>query len=211
MDIKGQKFGRLTVIEFHHSDKGRYWLCKCDCGKFTILNTNKLKFGNTKSCGCLAKEKNSKRFFKHGANKTRLYICWKAMRQRVSAKNKYKLKYYYKRGITVCDEWKEFTNFSDWALLNGYSNFLTLDRIDNNKGYSPDNCRWIKQEEQTDNMRRNILLEYNGEKMTLTKWANKVAMERTALYYRIRIAKWSMEKALFTPVGASREKQKCHS
>lgn len=144
-DLAGQKFGRLTVISKIGSRKGRvYWNCLFDCGNKVSVSTSNLRTGNTKSCGCYQKQKASKDHKKHGMRNHRLYGIWVNMRSRCYNKNMNRYYTYGGRNITVCDEWlgeKGFQNFSSWALSNGYSDDLTIDRKDNDKGYSPDNCR----------------------------------------------------------------------
>lgn len=151
-DIAGQRFGRLVAIK-HVKDspehKGGGWICKCDCGNTCFSRTSNLTHGNMISCGCYNKEKSkeNKRARKHGMSKTRIYITWRNMRVRCSNPNDREYKNYGGRGITVCPEWRDsFEVFRDWAMQNGYRDDLTIDRIDVNKGYGPDNCRFITRE-----------------------------------------------------------------
>ena len=161
-DISGQRFGRLTVIKrFGSTSTGAAtWLCLCDCGKECIVEGAKMRKGNTRSCGCLHDESARERRTKHGLSGTRLYAVWQTMNQRCSNPNSDDYKYYGGRGITVCKEWsQDFLLFHSWAIANGYDENApfqecTIDRIDNNKGYSPDNCRWVSQMVQIQNKRR---------------------------------------------------------
>ena len=170
LDLVGKKFGRLTAIKRVGTQNGHVtWLCKCDCGNETVVSASTLKSGYTKSCGCLwkdsiyefnhserRKETTRKAKTKHGMKGTRIYRILQAMRQRCRNSNVPCFKYYGGRGIAVCDEWeKSFQSFYDWSIANGYSDELTIDRIDVNGNYEPSNCRWVSMAEQNKNKRRN--------------------------------------------------------
>ena len=171
IDLKGKKFNRLTVLEYIGKSK---WLCKCDCGNLTTVIAPKLKSGHTKSCGCYNKEKVSERmkeiakqnFTKHHKCSHNLYIRWQAMKRRCETEH------YKKKGITICEQWESnFENFYNWAINNGYKKELSLDRINNNDGYYPNNCRWTNRITQANNTSRNIYLEYNNEIHTISEWS----------------------------------------
>ena len=166
-ELTGQKFGRLTAVSRYGFDEfGRQlWNCECECGNTIVTHAYSLKQGHTKSCGCLKKEKAINNLpdtptgeqcpaYKHGGEGTRLYRIWKGMKQRCYNPKTENYQNYGGRGITICDSWRcDFPAFRDWALANGYSDDLSIDRIDNDKGYGPDNCRWADRITQRANQR----------------------------------------------------------
>lgn len=213
LDLTNKRFGRLTAIKYHHSDKygHRYWLCKCDCGNEVIVFTGNLG-RHSHSCGCLARELISKANAKHLSSKTRLYPIWSSMKQRCLRKTHCAYKNYGGRGIKVCDEWlgeHGFENFKQWAFENGYKeetlpnnlNKWTIDRIDNNGNYCPENCRWITAEEQQKNTRNNKYLTFNNKTQILADWAREIGIRIDTLWYRLNSG-WTVEKALTTPLKA---------
>lgn len=162
IDMVGKKFGRLTVVEFDRLEKHKtYWKCACDCGLTVVASGNNLRSGNTKSCGCLHREKVAemgKANTKHGEghdNKTRLYTIWCGMRQRCNNESHHAWGLYGGKGVKLCDEWNDYTNFKDWATKNGYADNLSIDRIDPSKGYCPENCRWLTPSENTARANKN--------------------------------------------------------
>lgn len=200
-DLTGIKFGRLLVLEYSGSIKGRpHWLCKCDCGKYVVKPSALIMYGNSKSCGCLKRDKMTK----HGMAESRIYRLWKNMMQRTNNKNSASYCLYGARGISVCEEWKDPSKFIEWALSNGYNpnaekGRCMLDRIDNNKGYNPWNCRWVAASDQQRNRRNNRLLTMNGETMCITDWAKRLGCNTTILYNRIKYG-WPIERILTEPV-----------
>lgn len=206
IDLTGQKFGRLTVIERakdHIQTNGRHivcWLCKCECGNTCEVRSADLKRGATVSCGCYGKEQRLKASTKHQHTHTKLYSVWSGMIQRCTNSKARNYHNYGGKGITVCDEWlHDFQAFYDWAMASGYADNLTIDRIDNNKGYSPDNCRWATRIEQNNNTSRNHLITYNGKTQTIAQWAREYNIPYKRFCQRINQSHWNIEKALNTP------------
>lgn len=200
IDLTGRRFGRLLVKERQGSDswKSALWLCLCDCGNECLVSSHNLRTSHTQSCGCLQKEATSKANTTHGHRHTRIYGIWNAMIARCHRKNTKAYPMYGGRGITVCNEWKNgFQAFYDWAMANGYDDDLSIDRIDNDKGYSPDNCRWVSVDTQANNKRSNISVEYNGETHTLAEWAKALGIKYATLRKRL-MGGWSVEEAFNT-------------
>jgi len=205
-DMIGKQFGRLKVVEYIGKDSNRSKLfkCVCECGKETVTRKEKLVSGMVNSCGCLSSEFWSKLNYKHGyARKgqyNRKYAIYSHMRDRCHNPNNPAYKNYGARGIFVCDEWLNNPDaFMEWADNSGYSDNLSIDRIDNNKGYSPNNCRWATDKEQARNKRNNVLVECNGEKHTLSEWAEIIGIRYRTLEAR-RLAGWSDERIILEPL-----------
>ena len=201
VDITGQRFGRYTVVRRVENDKrGKsQWLCKCDCGVYKVVGGQTLKNGTTQSCGCLHKDNLKEQKTTHGLYKTRIYRIYYDIKMRCYNPNNDRYNHYGGRGITVCDEWQEFIPFYDWAMANGYKDDLTIDRIDNDKGYSPDNCRWITNKEQQNNKRNNHLITYNGKTQTLQQWADEKNIKFNTIIGRLDRG-YSIEEALTKPI-----------
>lgn len=199
-DLTGQKFNMLTVLSFAYvKETHAYWNCICDCGKTSVVCGSKLMRNITRSCGCLIPETSRIRNSKHKLSKTRLYHIYYGMRVRCYNKNDPSFIHYGQRGITICDEWmKDITKFIEWANKNGYKDGLSIDRIDPNKGYFPENCRWVNFKIQANNKTNNKLVTFNGETHTVSEWADKLGMKRKILEQRIRnseAGKYSLEEA----------------
>lgn len=164
-NIIGERFGMLEVLEeiepIPRPDKPgwkrRVFRCQCDCGKITDVTRDSLTSGNTKSCGCLSKinvQKAIEAETIHGKTNTRLYRIWCHMKDRCYREGNNRYQYYGGRGIRICEEWKnDFQKFYDWAVTHGYRDDLSIDRIDNDKGYFPGNCRWVDVATQSRNRR----------------------------------------------------------
>lgn len=185
---------------------GRLWKMKCSCGELFVAQPSDSK-GVCRKC---AMEKLSAERTKHGEspkqgrqNASKLYSVWVNMRNRCFNSNNKSFVYYGGRGISVCDEWNEFLNFEKWAIQNGFEENLTLDRIDVNGNYEPENCRWISQKEQMRNTRVNHLLTYNGYTKTMADWAEITGIPYSTLKQRINKYNYSVEKALTKPVKTS--------
>lgn len=166
IDLTGQRFGRLTVIQ-RAENKGviTRWLCECDCGNEKVIRAQDLKEGKTQSCGCLRSELVSERNYVHGHSEERIHNIWRGMKKRCLNPKSKSYKDYGARGIRICDEWlNDFQAFYDWAIANGYSDSLSIDRIDNDGNYRPSNCRWADRKTQNINQggRKNNKLGLRG-------------------------------------------------
>lgn len=210
-DLAGQRFGELTVLNRIENDRyGRaQWQCRCNCGNLTNVASGNLVSGHTSSCGCmeaLNRERMGSRNKRHGKYGTSIYGVWNAIIQRCCNPNQSSFKNYGGRDIQVCDEWKTFDLFYEWAKQSGYVDVAargecTIERIDVNGDYCPTNCKWVNMQEQANNKRNNHRLLYDGECKTLAQWARSLNIPYDCLKQRINRLGWSAEKALTTPVG----------
>ena len=198
IDLTGKKFGRLTFVEFsHRKGKNYYWKVICDCGNERIVQPSGVKSGRVISCGCYNKEV----ITKHGLDGTKLYHVLLAMKNRCYSPKSNSYQNYGARGITIHEEWLDNPqSFVDWSLQNGYKEGLSIDRINNDGNYEPDNCRWVEKIVQANNTRTNLYIEYNGETKTLSEWAAQYGIKMGTLYYRYVLKDWDIERALNTPV-----------
>lgn len=211
VEMIGKRFGRLTVIEEAGRVSGGQitWICRCDCGNMTKpISGSRMRLGRTRSCGCLSKELLRNRTSTHKATKTRLYNVWLGMRKRCYYPKHNCYADYGGRGISVCAEWKDdFAEFQAWALANGYKEApkgeCTLDRIDNSKGYSPENCRWTSMVIQDNNKRNNKMLVIDGRTQTVAQWAHEYGLNPHTVYSRLRKGR-SAEDAIKTPLRKAR-------
>ena len=188
----GEKNNRLKLIKLTQHSKGIFI---CDCGNEKEIPINNVERGAVKSCGCLFREHPN--HTKHNGQGTRLYDIWKAMRERCNTPTCRNYRNYGKRGIKICEEWDDFTVFREWALTHGYSNTLTIDRIDVNGHYEPNNCRWVTNKENANNRRNNRYIEYKGKVKTLSQWAEEYHIKYATLHARLKRG-WTIEKALTT-------------
>lgn len=197
IDYTGHKYNRLTAIRFdHYKNNNSMWLFRCDCGTEKVIAVAQVRSLGTKSCGCYNKEVASKRFRKHGKTETKEYKTWSKMKARCSQENDASYERYGNRGIKVCDRWLEsFQNFYD-DMGDAPTPKHSIDRIDNDGDYCPENCRWATQEEQNNNYSRNMFIEIGGKKQSLRRWCTDLNISYSIAYQRIRVLSWTPEQAL---------------
>lgn len=181
-----EKIGNWTLTDEYIRKNGKKMiLCKCGCGTERYICAYKLKKGQTKSCGCQAGQRKSVSKTKHGMSHTRIHGIWLQMRRRCKPEYKER-KYYFDKGIEVCKEWQVFENFYKWSCENGYSDELTLDRIDNSKGYCPENCRWETKLTQSNNRGCNITTQLDGNRVTAAELGKILNVSRYVCAKRIK-------------------------
>lgn len=202
INISGMKFGRLTAIECVgiNKEKRAVWKCICDCGNVVNVAGKSLRTGNTKSCGCYSIEKSTERIVKlntkHGGTHTKLYHIWSGMKDRCYYKKCINYNRYGGKGIKICEEWlNDFSKFRIWAENNGYNENLTIDRIDSNGDYCPENCRWATPRQQANNRSTNVILNCKGESHTAAEWERIVGLPKNMILSRIKsgIIQWKMQ------------------
>lgn len=203
----GQKFGKLTVLKMVRVDRGKYgklmWETKCDCGNTHIAAPTDIVRGKTKSCGCFHDERCKERAtkFQHSVyDNKRLYSIYNGIKKRCFNKNEPRYKDYGARGITMCGEWRyNFDAFAEWALSHGYTDEMTIERVDVNGNYCPENCKWITLKEQCNNKRQTIWVDYKGEHIQLMKLCERKGISYDMVHNRIRDSGWDVERAIDTP------------
>lgn len=206
VDITGVKFGRLLAIKkVGIINNGALWACKCDCGNEKNVSLQHLRNGDTQSCGCLAKERASirgkapnnigDRMRTHGDRRSKLYNVWSGMKRRCNNKNSTHYNDYGGRGIKVCESWNEYINFKEWAVSNGYEEGLTIERVDVNKNYEPDNCKWATWIEQQNNKRNTKRYLFEGEMYTLRQLSEMSGINKRTLAGRLERG-WPVEKIM---------------
>jgi hypothetical protein len=198
-DLTGQTFGRLTVVALSKEKQGRNccWICSCECGASVTIRSGVLINGTTQSCGCLQRERAAA--FAAANAKPRIipkkeYGAWRAAKHRCTNQKSAAYPSYGGRGITMCDEWMNDPR-AFYRDMGPCPKGLSLDRIDNNRGYSPDNCRWTDQKTQSRNQRRGISITHDGLTLPIKEWA-----ERTGIDYRTLLMRWRKGLDLFAPV-----------
>lgn len=185
----GDVFGRLTVLQFQQGTKESpgFYICQCECGNKTKAHSTDLKSGLKRSCGCLQREVckiTGKKSCTHNMSHTRLYRTWRGIKTRCSKTTKCNSKNYSDRGIKMCEEWNDFENFMKWAYETGYTDELTIDRIDVNGDYCPENCRWLTNFEQQSNKRTNVKIAYNGKTQTIAQWSRETGISFALIHWR---------------------------
>lgn len=201
-DLTGRVFGRLMVVG-NAGKRGRniVWHCRCECGNTSVVQGGALENGSVRSCGCLQKELAAAKKHKHGMVDTRVYRIWSNMKNRCNNPNDHRYSDYGGRGIAICDEWNnDFCAFHDWSLKAGYNDSLTLERKDNDKGYTPDNCIWATRIVQMNNTRRNRYIRFNGEAHSVADWARITGIPYETLIARVKRG-WTAERALMKAEG----------
>lgn len=201
INLTGKRFGKLIVIKHIEKDKYKHhkWLCLCDCGKEKFIRNDHLKNGDTKSCGCIQRERATKHGHYKNNKQSKEYRTWNHMIQRCSNPNFQYYKNYGGRGIKFCKHWLKFPNFlKDMGKSpgSGYS----IDRIDNDGNYCKSNCRWTTRKEQGRNKRNNISVNYNGKKQLIIELAEQFCISYAVFRSRINRG-WPVKEALTTPVG----------
>lgn len=206
LDLTGQRFGRLTVLNIAHrkrdaqGDVRIFWLCKCDCGNTCIVRRSQLRSGSTKSCGCLSRELSSSRNKTHGLYGTKIYKIWSGMKSRCRYSSCQDYKYYGGKGITYCEEWNDFTSFYEWAIENGYQDGLSLERINVKGNYEPSNCKWVTLREQRYNLTKSLKYTINEKTKCLAEWCEIYNVPYQTVYKRIKKQNLDIHEALTKPI-----------
>lgn len=210
-DITGRRFNRLVVIKvvgkYYHPNGAGYallWRCQCDCGQLTDVATRNMVSGKTKSCGC----HNRARITTHGLAASRVYKTWTAMIARCHNSSHPSYCNYGERGITVCDKWRKFIEF--YKDMGDHPSGRSLERVDNSKGYSPDNCIWATRAQQSVNKRSTRLIEFQGKKLAISEWSTITGLKRGTIEMRIRLG-WATEQVLTFPPKKGRQVKRWQS
>lgn len=206
----GARFARLQVIETYKLrgetwQQSRYYAqCRCDCGTVLITRINNLRSENTQSCGCVMRDGRKKTRL----SRTRIGQIWRGMMHRCYNPKSPAYKNYGGRGIQVCDQWHALECFAKDITSLGYAANLTIERIDNNGDYSPDNCQWIPKALQSKNKRSNVIIEFRGRSMCIADWARHIGIPYRTLRARLRVRGWPVERAL-TTITTNAKARKC--
>ena len=198
IDLRGRRFGRLTAM--YRGENTKYndttWVCICDCGNQKTIRYSDLISGKTISCGCYKAEDTRQRMTTHGESHTRLHDIWRGMIKRCEAPYASRYDLYGGRGIGVCAALHSYENFAEWAKQSGYRDDLSIDRIDPNGNYCPENCRWATAKEQSNNTSRNHYVEYDGKRYTISELAEIKKINAGTLRSRIDKLHWPIDKAV---------------
>ena len=196
-DLTNQKFNRLTVLKLAPKHKNKIaWLCRCDCGKTIIVLASNLTNNRTRSCGCLKMEKLLQRSTIHNQRHTKIYEVWKTLKQRCFNPTNISYKNYGGRGITICEDWKNnFSSFYEWSMKNGYKEGLSIDRIDNNGNYCPENCRWTDRKTQANNTRTNHFITFRNQTKTIAEWSRHFNLPYSNIFAKLQKNNYDGEKA----------------
>lgn len=210
IDLTNKRCGNLIVNGIHSKYKTPngtnriLWDCTCKCGKTVVVDGASLRSGHTSSCGCLSSRTSiQERSRTHGKSKTRLYGIWCGMHSRCYNPNRRAYQHYGAKGIVVCQEWHDYLVFENWALTNGYTDKLTIERLDVTGDYEPSNCCWIGKSQQSDNRSTSLVYSYNGKSQNLTRWAEEVGIKYSTLYARLKVYGMDFEKAITLKVGVT--------
>lgn len=211
----GQKFGKLTVIgtvnaKMKSGEKQWLWNVRCDCGTEKTVIPNDLITGHSVSCGCYRKHKPCPTKT-HGESHTKLHNIWCSMKRRCSPGAGRANRTYYGRGIRVCEQWNDYNVFAEWARSHGYNDNLSIERIDVNGDYKPDNCKWIPLAEQARNRRTTFWVELMGKRMSLAEACEICHMPYKQVFERIKKHGWSIEDALYIPIGGVKRRSGNHT
>ena len=204
-DLTGQRFGRLVAIGVDdRNTRKTYYMCRCDCGTLKSVRSDGLISGAVRSCGCMKREQDKENLTANHSHKmsgTRIYWIWQGMKGRCYNPNDARYDHYGGRGITVCEEWRDdFKAFYSWALENGYTDELTIDRIDNDKGYFPENCRWADRETQSRNRSVNINIKIGNATKTLSEWCEIFELDYKTIHARYVSNRFRGIDDLFKPI-----------
>lgn len=188
IDLLGQNFGRLTVIERmpNNNRNQAVWKCRCDCGNEIIVEAGHLRSGHTQSCGCFHRDMDVEYHTTHGMKRTKLFRVFHSMKGRCYNPTDKKYNRYGARGIKICDKWlNNPSSFFEWATQNGYKEGLSIDRIDNDGNYCPGNCRLVENKIQANNKSTNTIVEHNGVSKTISEWADFLELNYSTVKARI--------------------------